>query len=205
MNEEGTTRNHPVWDVYDLHRTARLNAKYYACRLNYLERSNFWMEFALAVSASSTITSLWLWTTPLGQVSWKVFGVATAVLSIAKPLLRLTDKIRRMEKVQCGYEALDHDLYRLGLHISQGKSYTPQLQKQFLEAVNRKGLLVRERVEIRERKRIKRRCEEEVTRELSVDRFYIPKEVAGDTQQEARTAAHPAPAGPNAPPGAVSS
>lgn len=176
MNEGSLTKSHPVWDVYDLHRTARLNAKYYAARLDSLERYNFWTDFALAVSASSTITSLWLWTTPLGQVFWSISGVATAGLSIAKPLLRLTDKIRRMEKVQSGYEALDHDLYRLGVHISQGKSYTSQLQKQFLEAVNRKGLLVRERVEGKEHRQLKRRFEEEVLRELPVDQFYVPGE-----------------------------
>ncbi len=160
MNEDGTTNSHPVWDVYDLHRTVRLNAKYYAARLDNLERYNFWIEFALAVSASSTIASMWLWTTPLGQVFWSIFGVATAILSIAKPLLKLTDKILRMERVQCGYEALDHDLYRLGVHISQSGSYAPQLQKQFFEAVNRRGQLVRERVEVRESKALKRRCDE---------------------------------------------
>jgi hypothetical protein len=176
MTDTETTSSHPVWDVYDLHRTVRLNAKYYAARLNSLERCNFWIELVLAVSASSTITSLWLWTTPLGQTFWKVFGVATALLAIAKPLLKLTDRIRRMERVQCAYDALDHDLYRLSVQISQAKSYTPQMQKQFFDAISRKGQLVKDRVEGRMYVRLRRRCEQAVISELPVDRFFIPKE-----------------------------
>jgi hypothetical protein len=42
--------NHPVWDVYDEARTARLNVRYYERQLASLRRKNISLEVIIALS-----------------------------------------------------------------------------------------------------------------------------------------------------------
>lgn len=45
---------HPVWNVYNEQRTARLNILYLQAKLKRLHRESFWMELVIAVSASTS-------------------------------------------------------------------------------------------------------------------------------------------------------
>lgn len=95
---------HPVWGVYDLYRTARLNVKYYAARMHRLEQINFWMELFIAVTApSSAITGLWFWDTQIGGILWKSLGMVAAVAAILKPLVLLSKKMKEYNEVLSGY------------------------------------------------------------------------------------------------------
>lgn len=167
---------HPVWAVYDLLRTARLNVKYYSARIASLKRREFLLELVLAVSApSSAISGLWLWDYEWGKLSWKILAIVAAVVAIIKPLLKLTEKMRKMEESLSGYRALDHDLYRLTLDINREKEFTPEIEQKFKEALARKGMLVCGELEHVEKKRLKRKCEREVMQELPPESFYIPE------------------------------
>lgn len=169
------TKQHPAWDVYDLYRTARLNVKYYSSRLDRLEKRNFWMELLLAISApSSVVAGLWFWDTEAGAFIWKTLGALSAFLAVAKPILRLTDKIRSMEEVLCGYRALEHDLYKITVLIKQENQYDTKLQKRFQDILERKGILITKGVESREDRQLKMKCQEEVLTELPTESFYIP-------------------------------
>ncbi|ELB2184817.1 TPA: hypothetical protein JG821_004456 [Vibrio parahaemolyticus] len=54
-----STKEHPVWQVYDLLRTAKLNEKYFGRRLKKYVVINNTMEFFIAATAStSAIASL---------------------------------------------------------------------------------------------------------------------------------------------------
>lgn len=171
------SRDHSVWAVYDLLRTARLNTKYYSARIDELKNRQFWLDLALAVSApSSAVAGLWFWEYPAGEAAWKVLAVVTAVVAVVKPLLQYGSKIQTMEEVLSGYKALDHDLYTLQLEIQREGSYTTQLQGQFKEALARKGVLVGREVEHTEDKELKRRLEEEVREELPAEGFFVPEE-----------------------------
>lgn len=173
----GDTTQHPVWDVYDQHRTARLNVKYHSALLLRLQRLNFVVEILLAVTApSSVIAALWFWDTTYGTYVWKFLGVVTALLAVAKPVLRLTEKIRALEEVLSGYRALDHDLQNLSILIRQAKKYDTKLQRRFRECMDKKGALIARNVVLAEKPKLKERCQAEVLRELPFEVFYLPKE-----------------------------
>jgi hypothetical protein len=89
--------DHPVWTVYDKLRTACLNVKYYSRRLRSLERWNFALEFLLSATApSSAIAALFFWNTEYGQTAWKYLAIVAAITAVAKPLLNLAKRIKRI-------------------------------------------------------------------------------------------------------------
>ncbi len=53
----GVSNNHPVWNVYDELRTARLNVKYYTRRIVVVQRLEvaFTVAFALAAPATAIL------------------------------------------------------------------------------------------------------------------------------------------------------
>jgi hypothetical protein len=166
---------HPAWDVYDLYRTARLNVKYFCGRLAKLQRLNFWIEFTLAATASSSaIAAFTLWQTRFGGKIWQTLGAIAAILAILKPLLNLTEKIRKLEEVITGYRVLEHDLKKIEASINQRKTYDKELSDRFLSALDRMDQLIVKYSEPTEDKKLKARCQDEVLRELPVDHFYIP-------------------------------
>jgi len=79
--------DHPVWEVYDLYRTARLNVKYYSELLHRTEIKNFLLDLILLCSApTSAVAGLWFWETEIGHEVWKYFGVIAAFAAVLKPL-----------------------------------------------------------------------------------------------------------------------
>lgn len=174
------SRDHAVWAVYDLLRTARLNTKYYSARIDTLKKKQFWLDVLLAVSApSSAIAGLWLWEYPAGEIAWKVLAVITAVVAVVKPLLQYGPKIQAMEEVLSGYKALDHDLYTLQLDIQRERAYTPRLQNLFKEALARKGVLIGREIEHKEDGVLKSRLEIGIHKELPAEAFFVPEDEDG--------------------------
>lgn len=165
---------HPVWDVYDLYRTARLNIKYLACKLSNLKNLNFWMEFVLAVTASSAVVTFAIWKTSAGSLLWQVLSFASAILAVAKPLLSLTEKIRKMEEVLTAFRILEHDLKLLEISIRQRKAYDKELSDKFISAFERMKGLIEKYSENKENRKLKRKCQAEVLRELPASNFFIP-------------------------------
>ena len=103
--------HHPVWVVYDLYKTARLNVKYYAARLNSIERQNFFIELIIAIAApTSAITGIWLLKTDAGQELWKYVAGVAAFAAELKPVLKLPAKIKLMEQCLAGYRSLEYDV-----------------------------------------------------------------------------------------------
>ena len=63
--------NHPVWEVYNLLRTARLNCKYYGGLLHNAERINWWIQLIIAISLpTSAIAGFEIWATGAGSLFW---------------------------------------------------------------------------------------------------------------------------------------
>ena len=170
-------QNIPVWDVYDLFRTARLNVKYFSARLGRIEKQNLFMEVVLLISApTSAVAGLWFFDTPVGEEVWKCFGILTAIVAVLKPLANLNKKIKKYEEVLAGYRALEHDLHEITILISQEQAYTKELKKEFKKTLKRKGVLVSKNPESKENKKLKISCEQDVLRELPIDHFYEPKD-----------------------------
>lgn len=169
-------KRHPVIDVYDQYRTARLNVKYLECKLSSLKSANFCIELLIAISASSTVAGIWVLQNPVGQIFWKIIIGITAILAVAKPLLGWSDKIQKKEELLIGYRSLDYDIQKIIWLINQRQEYNAELQEKFLQAMEKKGLLVKIVEDTRVDEKLRKKCFNQVLQELPAKNFFIPKE-----------------------------
>jgi hypothetical protein len=170
--------NHPVWVVYDRLRSARLSVKYYGCQLHRVERLNFWLDIIVMAAAPSSAIAGWaLWNEPTGKQAWQVLAGVAGIVAFVKPLLSLPKKIKEYESILTGYRTLEYDLIELKGQIEQKRRYDAPLQTEFRKAQQRERALIAKTPEARENERLKRRCQEEVLRELPVTSFFVPAEV----------------------------
>jgi len=167
---------HPVWDVYDLYRTAKFNAMYYSIKLNRLVWMNTCIEIILAITTSSSVVAvLWLWNTPIGQYMWKFLSIISAFLAVSKPVLKVTDKIRKYEEVLTGYRTLEHDVMKITILINQSMRYEKIHRSKLLEAIDRKGKLIQQSPEIKFNEKLMKKCRIKIEKELPAEDFFIPK------------------------------
>jgi hypothetical protein len=167
--------NSPVWSVYDLFRTARLNVKYYSARVQQLERLHFAIELIIAISApSSAIAGLWFWNTATGNIAWKTLAIVAAVAAVVKPLLMLQKKLAAYNEVLSAYRGLDQDLFQIKEMIAQRRKYDKKLQQDFIKALKRKGALATKDPEAKHSKRLIKKLMDEVNEELPADQFVVP-------------------------------
>jgi hypothetical protein len=177
LENELRSVRHPVWNVYDEYRTARLNVKYYSTELARFETLNIGIDVILAITVpSSSIAALWFLNTPIGHVIWQYLGAISVILAVIKPFLKLPEKMRKYERTLTNYRALEHDLSSIVYDINQNKRYDETLQNKFREAFARKGRVKVEEPAIRINKRLRRKCFEEVIQELPADNFLVPEE-----------------------------
>jgi len=169
--------SHPVWDVYDLYRSAKCYTLYYSIKLNRYIWTNSFVEIILAITTSSSVVgSLWLWNTAAGQHIWKYLLVVSAFLAVSKPIIRLTDKIRKYEEILIGYRALEHDLMKITIQINQSMKYEKIHRSKFLESIDRQGKLVQKSPEIKIDEKLLKVCQLRIEKELPVESFFVPKD-----------------------------
>lgn len=169
--------DHPVWSVYDRLRSARLSVKYYACKLQQLERANFWLEFLLLATApTSAVAGLWFWDSELGNLVWKSFAIPAAIVAVAKPLLHLPKRMKDYEGVLSGYRILEFDLMEIKIGIEQKLRYDAALQAEFKRVQQRERILVGKTPEAQEDAKVKATCQKQVLMELPTDSFFVPEE-----------------------------
>ena len=166
-----------MWDVYDAIRTARLNAKYYGCRVSALERENFWIELTLAATATgSAIAGFAFWSTTAGKPIWQGLMIVSAILAIVKPLLKLTDRIQKLEQLIGVYRNIEYELKAIEIGIKQRRTFDSELQSQFAEALKQmKEAAANPAGGFRTDDRLRKRCQEEVAYELPSDHFFVPE------------------------------
>lgn len=165
-----------VWGVYDKLRTARLNVKYYCCRL---ERAEHWaivfQVILLASAPTSAIGSLWFWDSEPGKIAWQWLGAIAALASIASAAYAPSKKIKLYEGVLVGYRTLEYDLMEIKSAIEQKGKYDQALQNDFKRAIQREKSLVVKNPETRSNRKVLLRCEAEVRNELPDSYFFIPE------------------------------
>jgi hypothetical protein len=165
---------HPVWEVYDAYRTARLNFKYLCAKLSFNRRCNFVIEFALALTTSSSAAALWIWNTPLGQTVWKTLIVVSAFLAVLKPLLKLTDRVAHLEEAVAKWRSLEYDLYRIVRGIRRSKAFTQKLERAFDATLDKAHDLDIKTMEPSVNEKLRRKCADAVNREMPAAKFYVP-------------------------------
>ncbi|MEZ9868914.1 hypothetical protein [Vibrio sp. 10N.261.51.A4] len=169
-------KDHPVWEVYDLLRTAKLNEKYFGYRLQKYVRVNNGMEFAIAATAStSAIASLTLWKEGVGDYFWQSFLSISAVISVAKPILKITNKVRLYEEVLSEYRSLSYELLQLKVRMSTDRGYNECHKEKLQQIMDKHAVLISKTPESTENKKVKKKCTNEVELAYPADSFYIPE------------------------------
>lgn len=167
---------HPVWDVYDEFRTARFNVRYYERKLTCLQRKNYLVELVLALSVSSGVAGLWMWETAVGGIIWKALVTAAAFLAVVKPLAKLADQVQRKSEVLAGWRLLDYGLRKLTVQISQYMKYNDEMRNRFLSLMDTKAVIVQAEPLESIDERLRRRCFDQVNKELPSENFFVPGE-----------------------------
>ena len=171
------TRQDPLWDVHDIRRTARLRTKYSRARLVSLERQTFWTELVLAATAAgSAVSAFAFWSTEAGQFAWKALSSIAAFLAIAKPLMKVSDKMQRLEALATGYAGVDHDCMRIEIAARQRSAFDADLKERFEAVLERVAKLQEKDAENHTDLALRDRLREEVLVELPVDALFLPPE-----------------------------
>lgn len=170
---QGST-DHPVWDVYNELRTARLNVIYIQSEVKALRHADRFTEILIAIATTSSVGSFWFFQNSVGQSFWKTMGAIAVVLSIVRPILRLPQQLQTKEKLLVNYTVLAHDLKCIGFDVRRKQTYDNMAYKDFLKAMDRKAELLKASAQSLINERLRKRCEELVTQELPTSSFYIP-------------------------------
>lgn len=173
MEAQANLSESPVWGVYNELRTARLNVKYLQAKLRTLKNTNLAYEIVLAIATSSAVAGFSFWEKDTGKFIWACIGVVATLLSVVKPILKLPDTLSRKQELLTSYLILDNDLSTIRIEIQQKKKYDDALQRQFLSALQRKAELVKKDADS-VNENLRRRCYNEVLRELPTESFYVP-------------------------------
>lgn len=177
MSESPRDINHPVWDIYDLYRDARLSVLYYSEKLNWYKGLNSFIEIVLAITTSSSaVAALWFWNTSLGQEIWKYVLVVSAILAIIKPVIKLTEKVQQYEELLTGYRSLENDLKIIVIQINQSQKYGTPHRTKLMEALLRQGELQKKNPEAKPEKKLQDKCRLQIAKELPPEHFFIPKD-----------------------------
>ena len=92
-----------VVGLYDEYRTSLMNAKYYGQRLRWLKLTSIASDVIVALAASAAFAGFAIWKASPGAVLLSIILGASALISAARPVLRLPDKIDRYSKLHYGY------------------------------------------------------------------------------------------------------
>lgn len=168
-------RNHPVWEVYDLHRTCRLNVKYWSAKLVSLRRKNFCLEYILMATApSSAIAGLVFWNTTYGKSAWSILICVTAIIAVAKPLLKLSDKLEKLQKVVTLYKSVEFQVEALENDIQREDEYSTTMVNTYKNLANQVGEISKDEPTESIDQDLRKSCYKEVNEELPFTHFYEP-------------------------------
>lgn len=176
---EQTSRdlNHPVWNIYDLLKTARLNVLYYEYKLHSTENMMLTMQIILAAAVpSSAIAGFKIWDFGLGQYSWEIFVSFSTFVAFIQPFLGLPKKSKIYSGLVDSYKILYYDLQDIRQKIEEDKIYNTQHKKLFKAAKERRKKLEVRETGIKLNKRLQKKCQAAVKKELPGKKFYLPKE-----------------------------
>ena len=168
---------HPVWDVYDLLRTARFNAEYYSRKASAVRRKLQHLDIWLAITVPGSAVAAWpLWATPIGAVPWCLFAGAASIIAVAKPFLKLPEMQQAYESAVARFRAVEGDLSELRAEIAQQRKYNTSMRDRYYSA-NRAMRRAAEFEPIEESdEALWDKIEEEIRQEMPASIFFVPAE-----------------------------
>jgi len=171
---DASTRDHPVWDVYNELRTARLNVKCLECKIKSLRRKALALEIVMAVSGTSSIGGFWFLQNQLGTTIWKGLGAVAVVIGAIKHLFPFGDRLVKKERLAAGYRMLEHELQCVRVCIKERGAYDAAARSEFQIALRNKRELIGQSDDEPCSKRLIKKCRISVENELPETDFYIP-------------------------------
>lgn len=177
MSETSTSRdpNHPVWNVYDGLRTAKLNVEYYSEKLKRSQRYQLLVQITLAAAVpSSAIAGFDIWNFFIGQYAWEILTIISSILAFLHPFLGITKRIDKYRELVDGYKILFYDIGNIREKIEIDRNYNAEHQQLFRKAMDRKRELEIKETGISIDRKLQEQCQEIVKRELPSKSFFIP-------------------------------
>jgi len=168
--------NHPVWDVYNEQRTARLSVLYYECKLRNLKKLNSLGEFILAASAPSGAVGVIFFQTVLSGILWSILLATASIIAIAKPIFNIPNKIQKYSELLGAWRQLDDELNKLKICVKLNSDYSAEARRDFLLLLEVKSSIVKQEAKEEEDRKLKKRCYEQVKLELPDDDYFVPEE-----------------------------
>jgi hypothetical protein len=169
-------KNNPIWNVYDNLRTIALNEKYYSERIVSKEKIALYLDISIALFTSSAIAKFPIWETQIGSVIWPIVGGIAVILSIIRPFLKLSDKIKKIDTVLTQYRLFKHEYEILRIEISEQKKYTESIKENFHILLEKEKELLINDPENKKHKKLINKCQAAVLKEYPADSFFIPEE-----------------------------
>jgi len=159
--------------VYNTYRTELMNRNYYGNRLAATRRASAALDIALAVGTSSAIGAWALWRTSVGEIIWPVLSGVAALLAAVKPFLHLPAKTERYTSLFAGHGAVFHDLQAIVVEIERIGDYTKAISAKY-NAVLERAKALSPNDDPCPRRRLLKRCYDEVNHQLPVTGFWWP-------------------------------
>lgn len=132
----------------------------------------------LALSSSSTVASIWFFGTWAGGLLWKTFGGIAAILAIYQPIVKPSEQIQALEKRVTLWRTIELDLETLTRKIADAKKYDQALENKFQDIMDRRQNIILSYVDPTVDEILRKKCNDEVNKELPAERFFDPEEVA---------------------------
>lgn len=175
---------HPIWELYDLLRTAKLSAKYYSYQFDAMVKYHKACKIFLAIMApGSAFTGIAFWEeTGCGRITFSILTVLTGLVSIILPLIHFEEKIKKLSKLVSGYNLLYGTLNSLRSEIKHSQEYSQKYQQKFFSTLKQHNDLIElegaEALKVTDKK-LRAKCEDEVYKEIPKTSLYFPK-IKGD-------------------------
>lgn len=128
----------------------------------------------MATAPSSAIAGFVFWSTTYGKTAWSILITITAALAVAKPLLKLSDGLDKLQKVVTQYKSVEYQIEALGNDIRREDEYSYTMVNTYKNLADQiREISDDEPIESTDQD-LRKSCYEEVNEELPLTYFYEP-------------------------------
>lgn len=159
--------------IYNAHRDALLNSKYYGHRLERYRSYEQGVDIAQAILTPSALGSWAIWQVGWGQPVWALLAAVAALLAVIKPFLQLTKQIERYTKLYAGYSMLYSDLDDIVVQVEVEQNTNPLIMSSFFAARAHARTLAPEG-DPKPKAKLRRQYTEEVNIEKPFENYWRP-------------------------------
>ena len=132
-----TAEQAQVIRLYDLYRNCLTKSKYYGHRLKFYKRASVTMDILIALAASSAFTGQAIMKTQIGLNFVSFLLLASAVIAVIRPILKIGEGIDLYSKLYYAYTELFYRIESLNDDIRRENALTRIHQKKASDIFDR--------------------------------------------------------------------